>query len=78
MDWQLHPLVQCGGLTARYALDSAIVEQPKEVYPAIPINRSQGLICPNHRSTRTHRTENTATYSTFQEYLRHTSETDVI
>eukprot|EP00978_Attheya_sp_CCMP212_P015598 scaffold40191_cov60-Attheya_sp.AAC.5 len=73
MDWQLHPL-QRGGLTARYACNSTSAEQPSKVYPAIPINRKQGLICPNHKSTRTHRTKNPTTYSTFQEYLRHSTE----
>eukprot|EP00978_Attheya_sp_CCMP212_P039588 scaffold207258_cov64-Attheya_sp.AAC.4 len=52
MDWQLHPLQQ-GGLTARYTRDSTTVEQPSKDYPAIPINSNQGLICPNHKSTRT-------------------------
>eukprot|EP00978_Attheya_sp_CCMP212_P029334 scaffold103870_cov35-Attheya_sp.AAC.1 len=70
MDWQLHPLQQ-GGLTARYASNSTTVEKPSKVYPAIPINRNQGLICPNHKSTRKYRIKNPVNYATFQDYLRH-------
>eukprot|EP00978_Attheya_sp_CCMP212_P014792 scaffold37878_cov107-Attheya_sp.AAC.2 len=72
-DWQLHPL-QRGGLTARYYLESTTVEQPRAVYSAIPINRNQRLICPNHKSTRTNSTKKMATYSTFQEYLSNNTE----
>ena len=72
-DWQRHPL-QRGGLTAKYTLESTTVEQPTEVYPTIPINRNQGLICPNQKSDRTYRNKTPATYSTFQEYLRHNTE----
>eukprot|EP00978_Attheya_sp_CCMP212_P028332 scaffold97599_cov32-Attheya_sp.AAC.4 len=73
MDWQLHPL-QRGGLTARYSLESTTVEQPRAIYPAIPITRNQWLICPNHKSTRINNTKKMVTYSTFQEYLRNNTE----